>query len=148
MHEQPRTTDGGATRSVGIVGVGFISEAMHIPTIQGFPGLSIRMLVDPFADERRIRDLSERVGCQWSRSVNDMCVDLAVIATPISKHCEIGMALLDKGSHLLVEKPLGATHAECTTLLQAAAAKSRRVYCGQMRRFYKNVGIAKAAVAS
>lgn len=148
IQEQPRTTHGGATRSVGIVGVGFISEAMHIPTIQAFPGLSMRMLVDPFADERRMRELSERVGCQWSRNVNDMCVDLAVIATPISKHCEIGMTLLDKGSHLLVEKPLGATHAECMALLQAAAAKGRRVYCGQMRRFYKNVGIAKAAVTA
>jgi len=146
--QQPRTTCGGTKRTVGIVGVGFISEAMHIPTILSFPGLSMRILVDPFADERRMRELSERVGCQWSRNVDDMRVDLAVIATPISKHCEIGRTLLDKGCHLLVEKPLGASYSECMSLLQAADAKGRRVYCGQMRRFYKNVGIAKAAVTA
>jgi predicted dehydrogenase len=134
--------------SVGIVGVGSISEIIHIPVLQTIPNVRIGILVDPYADEKKMEKLSRKLGCPWSRNLDALDTDLAVIATPISTHCEIGKALAAQRINLFVEKPLGHKFSDAQTLLELAKTHDCRVFCGQMRRFYGNVVVARLAVSS
>lgn len=134
--------------TVGIVGVGSISEIIHIPIIQTIPSVRIGIIVDPYADETKMNKLSHKLGCAWSRNLDALNTNLAVVATPISTHCEIGMVLAAQGINLLVEKPLGFRLSDAQALLELANAQDCRVFCGQMRRFYGNVGVAKLAVSA
>lgn len=70
--------------------------------------------------------------------VNDVCevgarVDAAIVATPTSTHHAVVLDLLDRGVHVLVEKPLAATPAECASI--ASRARDARVAVGHSERF-------------
>ena len=49
-------------------------------------------------------------------------IDAAVVAVPTVVHAEVGCRLLERGLHVLVEKPMAAGLAEADALLAAAAA--------------------------
>src|SRR5688572_4585028 len=44
-------------------------------------------------------------------------VDVVSIATPTETHCEIACAFLEKGVHVLVEKPIALTLAEADVMI-------------------------------
>jgi predicted dehydrogenase len=52
----------------------------------------------------------------------DDAVEAIVIATPVTTHHALAMAALQAGKHVFVEKPLAASTAEATELVDAAAA--------------------------
>ena len=62
-------------------------------------------------------------------------VDAATICTPTVAHFEIGAFLLERGKHLLVEKPLADTPARARSLSQLAAARSCVLQVGHVERF-------------
>src|SRR5688500_10701234 len=60
-------------------------------------------------------------GCEsftdWRELVGK--VDAVSIATPTETHCEIACAFLEKGVHVLVEKPIALTLAEADKMIAA-----------------------------
>lgn len=59
----------------------------------------------------------------------------AIIATPNHTHVSMGLRLASKGIHLLVEKPLAPTPAECQTLINYCNMKNVKLLVGHHRRF-------------
>jgi predicted dehydrogenase len=62
-------------------------------------------------------------------------VDAATICTPTVTHCEIGRFLLERGKHLLVEKPIADTPEAARTLAGLAAAHGCVLQVGHIERF-------------
>jgi predicted dehydrogenase len=62
-------------------------------------------------------------------------IDAAVVATPTVTHAEIGCALLGRGLHVLIEKPIAGSLAEADRLLDAAAKAGRVLAVGHIE-FY------------
>lgn len=62
-------------------------------------------------------------------------VDVASIATPTETHCEIACAFLEKGIHVLVEKPIALTLDEADKMIEAAARSGAKLMVGQLERF-------------
>lgn len=60
--------------------------------------------------------------------------DAAILAVPTDRHATLGAHLLERGCHLLVEKPLAATAGECASLAKAAAAAKRVLRVGHVER--------------
>ena len=50
-------------------------------------------------------------------------IDAAVVAVPTSDHAEVGCGLLERGIHVLIEKPIASTLAEADRLVHAAEGK-------------------------
>jgi len=76
-------------------------------------------------------------GCS---SVNDWRelldrIDLVSIATPTETHCEIACAFLEKGIHVLVEKPIAPTLGEADRMIAAANTSGAKFMVGQLERF-------------
>ncbi len=68
-------------------------------------------------------------------------VTACAVATPISTHHPIGMKVLQAGRHLLLEKPMAASTAECDELINTAEQKNLRlmvdhtfIYNGAVRK--------------
>jgi predicted dehydrogenase len=61
-------------------------------------------------------------------------VDLVVVITPHNTHRDIAVACLDAGCHVIVEKPMAITSAECTDMIEAARKKARMVTVFHNRR--------------
>lgn len=62
-------------------------------------------------------------------------VDAVSIATPTETHCEIACAFLDRGIHVLVEKPIALTLDEADKMIASAAATGAKLMVGQLERF-------------
>jgi predicted dehydrogenase len=62
-------------------------------------------------------------------------VDLVSIATPTETHCEIACVFLEKGIHVLVEKPIALTLGEADQMIAVAAKSGARLMVGQLERF-------------
>ncbi len=68
-------------------------------------------------------------------------IDAIVIATPISTHFELARACLDRGKHVLIEKPITKTVAQAEELIRLAERKSKVlmvdhtfIYSGAVRK--------------
>ena len=57
-------------------------------------------------------------------------IDAVVIATPTSSHHSLTLAALEAGKHVLCEKPLATSTAECDELIAAAERTGRVLFVG------------------
>ena len=73
-------------------------------------------------------------------------LDAAVVATPNRHHADLGVALLEKGVHVLVEKPIAATVVDAQRMIDAARANDRVLMVGQVERFNPAVEAVKRAI--
>ena len=60
-----------------------------------------------------------RVTTDWRNLVADPAIDVIDIVAPNHLHAQMALAALDAGKHVLVEKPLGTTLADCDRLVAA-----------------------------
>ena len=82
-------------------------------------------------DDRAVKEAAARYG--WAESATDWTavvdrddIDIVDICTPGATHCEIALAALAAGKHVLVEKPLANSVAESERMVAAAAAAAER----------------------
>lgn len=108
---------------VGVVGCGAVTELYHLPALLDADDVVLTAFVDP--DLARARRLAERApGAEALTGGDDLAgrVDAVLLATPNALHARLGVPLLEAGVHVLVEKPMARTAAECDALLAAADA--------------------------
>lgn len=67
--------------------------------------------------------------------VDDASLDALVIATPTTAHAAIGLAAIERGIPVLVEKPLAGTVAEGLELVASARARGVPLQVGHVERF-------------
>lgn len=63
-------------------------------------------------------------------------VDVCIVCTPHPAHREPTVAAFDAGAHVLVEKPLASSLADCDAMLEAARRNGRQLGTISQRRFY------------
>ena len=112
-----------ATRlKVGVFGIGALGRH-HTRILSGLEGVALEGIFDTRADVAAA--VASEHGARVATSFDDLAgrIDAAVLAAPTSLHGELGLALLDRGVHLLVEKPIASTLAEADALIAAAEAR-------------------------
>ena len=97
----------------------------HAEKFSRLPGVELAAVVDPDPARAKVSDY---------RAVLDG-VDAAVIAVPTDRHHEVAKAFLERGKHLLVEKPLAATLAEADELVDLAAKNKAVLQVGHVQRY-------------
>ncbi len=73
-----------------------------------------------------------------TRMIETERVDLCLICTPHPAHRDPAVAALDAGAHVLVEKPLASSLADCDAMLNAARRSGRQLGVISQRRFYES----------
>jgi predicted dehydrogenase len=112
-----------------IVGSGMMGLE-HIRNLVEMPDVRIVGVCDPHTPslEKARRALNRMEGVRYFASHKEMLVhcqaDVVVIATPNHTHFEIVKDVLLSGKHILIEKPLCISVAECLELQQIEAANS------------------------
>ncbi|WP_417377421.1 NAD-dependent epimerase/dehydratase family protein [Gimesia maris] len=139
----------GVTRlRVAIVGCGAVSERYHLPVLAGHEGVELVALVD--RDLKRARDLAVAYGVDQvyadASELSAEIADAAVIATPPFHHAICGTELLNKGLHILVEKPIATTFDEAEKMVQLAQSKNLVISVSVFRRLLPSLRMMKAAL--
>lgn len=117
-----------------MVGAG-IMGANHARVAAALRDVELVAIVDP--DDASGGTVAGATGARHVRSLDDLPddVDAAVISTPTETHVAIGVALLQRGVHVLVEKPIAPDLDGARQLIDAAAAAERLLMVGHIERF-------------
>ncbi|GAB3274381.1 Gfo/Idh/MocA family protein [Kineosporia babensis] len=127
------------TYGIGILGAGMIATTA-VGVLPGMRELAGRARVRAIAS--RTRATAEAAAAEFgidqvhddlSALLADPAVDVVVNLTPISAHFETSRQILAAGKHLVTEKPLAATVAECDELIAVARAKDRQIVVASPR---------------
>ena len=82
-------------------------------------------------------DFSEaRKYTQWRELVLDPELDIIDICLPTDLHPAVAIAALTAGKHVLCEKPMALTTADCERMIAAAEGQNRILMIGQVLRFW------------
>jgi predicted dehydrogenase len=105
----------------------------HVRLLSSLPGAELVGVYDPLpgAAEAAARDHGARVFPRLEDLADE--IEAAVVAAPTVAHAGMGCALLDRGLHLLIEKPLAVSLEEADRLL--AHAGSRVLAVGHVEFF-------------
>ena len=74
--------------------------------------------------------------------------DIAAITTPSGSHAAIGLAAINSGCHILLEKPLTLSLADSDLLLEAAKKQNVQIAVGHIYRFFPLVQALQADLAA
>jgi len=115
------------TYSIGIIGLGNIFNG-HLTAIRDRKELKISAICDCNADLLRRRE--NEIGCKGYTDYREMLEkppDVVLVALPHGLHCQVTVAALESGCHVIVEKPMAVSVDECRLML-AAAKKANRYF--------------------
>ena len=82
----------------------------------------------------------------YRQALEDDAVDAVVVVTPTAYHKDIVVAAADAGKHILCEKPMAMTVAECDEMIAAAGKNNVVLQIGFMRRFDQSFVYAKEQI--
>jgi len=132
------------TLRVGMIGYRFMGKAHSNAWRQAprfFPlAADVEMSTICGRDPNGVEEARKALGwthasTDWRKVVEDPAIDIVDINTPNDSHAEIAIAAAKAGKHILCEKPLGMTVAQCKEMLDAVKkAKVVHMVCHNYRR--------------
>ena len=123
-----------APTKVAVVGVGALGEH-HARIYSELSEAELVAVVD--IQEERAQRLADLCGCRSYSDYREIIdsVDAVSLVVPTAEHSPIGVDLLQKGMHVLVEKPIAQSTAEADLLIQAQRKNGAVLHVGQSERF-------------
>ena len=116
-----------APLKVGVVGIGWAGQ-QHLKAYSGIPGVEIVALAG--MEEELLLSLATEYAipntfARWEDLIELEGLDAVSVAVPTFLHAPIAVAALDRGLHVLSEKPLARTAEEGQTMVDAARRNGR-----------------------
>ena len=149
--------------NIGIVGIGFMGTT-HFKAAREARDVRVaaictrdrrkldgdwRHIRGNFGEGGGIQDLSGvKKYTELDQLLADPEIDLVDICLPTHLHPETAIRALEAGKHVLVEKPIALTLADADAMIDAARRSGRRLFVGQVLRFFPEFAFIKEAVAS
>jgi UDP-N-acetylglucosamine 3-dehydrogenase len=131
---------------VGVVGIG-VMGSNHARVFADMPGVKLAGVVDP---DRKQRDfVSGALGCPAYPDVEGLLasgVDALTIAAPTHLHRDLALASIERGVHVMVEKPIASSVEEGNAIIAAARRMDVTLMVGHVERFNPAVEAIKEAI--
>ena len=119
---------------VGVIGIGNMGWH-HARVLSLLRDAELVGVADP--DQDRGQLAVQKFDCQWYPDYRDLLgqVEAVCIAVPTLLHHQVGLAALQAGLHVLIEKPIAATQEEAADLIRAAELAGKLLQVGHIERF-------------
>ena len=133
----------------GLIGAGDIARRRVAPAMRESPASSL------VAVSRARSDLApafaaefgaDRWHARWQDLVADRGIDGVYVATTVDVHAAQTIAAAENGKHVLCEKPMAMTAAECDRMIAACRSSGVVLGVAYYRRFYPAVQRLKALI--
>jgi len=116
---------------VGVVGAGYWGPNL-VRNFRGYGGTTVRWVCD-VSEEKARRSVGSgsdiRITDRYEDLLEDDELTAVAIATPAETHGDLGLAALEAGKHVLMEKPLASSVAEARRLVAMAEASGLVLMC-------------------
>jgi phthalate 4,5-cis-dihydrodiol dehydrogenase len=153
----PRRRDGRAEErtmtqhplGLGVVGLG-MAGAVMVRAAARHPGIVLAAAADPHAAPREAfaRDFNARAYADARALAEDPAVEAVYIATPHQFHAEHAILAAERGKHVILEKPIALTLADCDRIIAAVERAGVHLIVGHTHAFDPAVRAMRAMIAS
>jgi predicted dehydrogenase len=126
---------------LAVIGVGHLGRH-HARILSAMPDARLTAVVD--TNEERAAEIARASGTTALTDYRDLAgqVDGVVVAVPTELHAEIAVPFLERGTPVLVEKPMSRTLADADRMIAAAAGGNAVLAVGHTERHNPAVAIA------
>ncbi|ADU28927.1 Gfo/Idh/MocA family protein [Evansella cellulosilytica] len=125
---------------VGIIGCGGIAFGKHLPSLSKLDQVEIVAFCDIVIE--KAQEAAEKYGKEqplvttdYHEVLNDSTIDVVHVCTPNISHCEISVAALESGKHVMCEKPMAINAEEGRLMVEAAKRTGKKLSIGYNNRF-------------
>ncbi len=134
---------------IGIVGVGWVAQVIHLPILMKLPEAEVVAICDK--DKARVRLVGEKFGIKNQYTDLDQMLALegleaVIVCTSTNAHQEVAVPALKAGKDVLVEKPIARTYPEAEAIAAAARESKRKLMVGMNHRFRPDTMILKSFI--
>lgn len=133
---------------IAVLGLGRVGPA-HARAISEARGAALVAIAD-IEETKRARIVAEHPGARGVTDYRDALaspdVDAVVIALPHGLHAQAAVDAANAGKHMLIEKPMATSVAECDQILEAARANNVQVMIGHTQHVSPVVMAVKQAL--
>ena len=124
---------------VAIIGYGLAGSVFHAPLINATPGMAVAAIAtgNPERQERAHRDFPAAAILSSADQLwqNPSLYDLVVVASPNRTHISLGLAALDAGLHVVIDKPFAPSVDGAEQLIAASERTGKLLTVFQNRRW-------------
>jgi predicted dehydrogenase len=132
---------------LAVIGVGHLGRH-HARILSTMEGVTLSAVVDTLPE--RAAEIASVSNTRALTDYRDLIgeVDAVVVAVPTELHAEVAVPFLDKGTPVLVEKPMSRTLADADRMLAAARASGAMIAVGHTERHNPAVAVALRLVSA
>lgn len=108
---------------VGIIGIGMFAVYCHVPQLRAAGRAEVVACARRNPERLKMAQAAlhiERGYTDWRQMLAEEHLDAVVVSTPHNAHVEPTLAALERGLHVLVDKPMALTSADAWTMVEAA----------------------------
>ncbi|MEX0762552.1 MAG: Gfo/Idh/MocA family oxidoreductase [Dehalococcoidia bacterium] len=109
---------------VGVAGLGFIATGRHLPVWARLNDVELAGVCDVSGDavDKAVRQFNASAGySDLAEMIEKADLDIIDLCTPPKTHASMATIAMERGCHVLMEKPMAITSAECNQLVECAA---------------------------
>lgn len=138
---------------LGVIGAGWFVSRRHLPDAMNNPSIEVVGLTRRDAEKRTnlLNHFKLPLDCgyqEWEQMLEEAKPDGVLIATPNNLHYEQAKAALERGIHVLLEKPMTIRSEDAHELNDIAEAKGLKIGVALNPPFWGHCHRAKRAVTS
>ena len=134
---------------IGILGCGKIAQVRHIPEYNDSPYCELVAFFNP--TKSRAEDMAAKYGGKAYDTAEELLADPEIDAVSIcaanNAHAELTIKALKAGKHVLCEKPMAISLADCEEMVKAAKEEGKYLMIGQNQRLTRAHELAKKMIA-
>ena len=136
---------------IGVLGTGTIMRGSHLLTLRDHARAEVAAAANHRSEslERLAVDFNiGRLYTDFGAMAADPEIDAVVIALPNYLHAAVTIQMLEAGKHVLCEKPMAMSVAECEQMIETARGSGSKLMIGHMWRFDREIVWLRELVAS
>lgn len=126
---------------IGIIGAGSIAES-HLSACRAELGARAVAIADlnlDLARERAAKYGVSAVYTDYRELLDNPEVDAVIVCVPNFLHAPVSLAALERGKHVLCEKPMAIDESDAWAMVETAKAQGKILMVGQNYRFHSEV---------
>ncbi len=136
---------------VGIIGCGGIANGKHMPALATVPNVEMVAFCDLILE--RAEAAAKKFGSVDAKTYTDYHellaredIDIVHVCTPNSSHCEISVAAMEAGKHVMCEKPMALNYAQAKLMVDTSKRTGKKLTIGYQMRSQKEFQLARHLV--
>lgn len=136
---------------IGVIGLGGISQVVHLPYLSKFSDVEISAIAD--ISKSSLKSCAQKFSIKntysdYTKMIEEVEMDAVIIATPTSTHKDIAIDCMNKNMHVLIEKPMSRTIDEAVAIVKASEKNNVLAMAGMNMRYRPDMMLLKSIISS